>query len=334
MSTAAPELRRRHFRGTVRVNEPICREHYRLRIALPAEPAFPPTEPGQFVQMACGPVDYEAIEDHTVELNPAPSEAWTGIDLAHPTAFLRRPYSIAARHDSDAGTEIDLIYRVAGLGTEGLERMKPGAPASLIGPLGNRFMLTEGKSIGLLVGGGVGLPPMFYLAEHLWEEGWSGCGFVGAQTADLLAVKFNDTAPDEEGLPALCVQQFTRCGMPAVITTDDGSSGLHGRITEGLRRYLQDLDEEARSITVIFVCGPDPMMHAVADLAAEFDIEAQACLEQPMACGMATCQSCVVRVRGVREAEEPHGRLEDGTPWRYRLACTDGPVFHTRDVIW
>ncbi len=333
MSIAAPKSGRTRFTAQVLSNTPLCREHYRLTVRLTEPDVFPSTDPGQFVQTGCSPEIDMAPDGAEIEISPGHYPAWQDPELREPTAFLRRPYSIAGRRDTPAGTEIDLIYRVVGLGTLGLERMQPGQTLTLLGPLGNKFHLTDGKSIGLLVGGGVGLPPMFYLAETLWSEGWTGCAFLGAMAKDLLAATLKGPA-DEEGLPALCVQEFTRCGMPAVITTDDGSAGLPGRVTDGLRLYLQGLDDDARAIAVIFVCGPDPMMHAVARLAAEFGVEAQACLEQPMACGMATCQSCVVKVRGLRSGEQAHGTLDVGTPWRYRLACTDGPVFNTAEIIW
>src|SRR5690606_26754005 len=116
----------------------------------------------------------------------------------------------------------------------------PGDPVDLIGPLGNHFELPSGRTIGLLVGGGVGLPPMFYLAQALAQAGWSGVGFVGAMSRDLLAVTFDKTVkPDPAGRPVPCVTEFSRFGLGAVITTDDGSLGLKGRITAGLERHLR-----------------------------------------------------------------------------------------------
>jgi dihydroorotate dehydrogenase electron transfer subunit len=81
----------------------------------------------------------------------------------------------------------------------------------------------------------------------------------------------------------------------------------------------------------VFTCGPEPMMHAVAKLAAMHDVDCQVCMEQAMACGMGTCQSCVVKIE---EHEQPHAVSETGRPWRFRLACTDGPVFRAEQVLW
>ena len=322
------------FDATVIANEPICVEHYRLRVRIAPETPFPASAPGQFVQLACGPSDFMEHEDRPNTWEPGQLPQLHNGELTEPVPFLRRPYSIAARIDHDLGTDLDVVYRVTGLGTHFLERLAEGDPANLIGPLGNRFELPEDKSLGLLVGGGVGLPPMFYLAEAMQEEGWFGCAFVGATTGDLLAVTMTGEPAHTEGGASFCVTEFAGRGLPTVITTDDGTIGMTGRITDGLRNYLQTQPEEGRAECVIFVCGPEPMMKAVAELARVFRVEAQACVEQPMACGMSTCQSCVVRIKGIQGNEPPHGVLEDGTPWRYRLACTDGPVFNTEQVVW
>ena len=98
--------------------------------------------------------------------------------------------------------------------------------------------------------------------------------------------------------------------------------------SNGLCRSLSPADA-ARA--VVFTCGPEPMMHAVAKLAKQHGVECQVCLEQAMACGMATCQSCIVKIE---DAKKPHGTTEHGRPWRFKLACTDGPVFAAEQVVW
>src|SRR3954453_22403401 len=116
---------RGQFVSEVLQNIPICREHYRL--ALRVDDGFAATEPGQFVQIACGP-----------------------------DAFLRRPFSLAGRR----GSEIDIIHRVVGVGTRWLSQLRAGDEVSILGPLGNRFVLPAEDETALLVGGGVGIPPM------------------------------------------------------------------------------------------------------------------------------------------------------------------------------
>jgi dihydroorotate dehydrogenase electron transfer subunit len=274
--------------------------------------------------------DTEAVgHDWTPDRWPTLSQP----DLCEPTALLRRPFSLAGRGDDDEGTWIDVIHRVVGVGTAWLSSLKPGDAVDMIGPLGNWFSLPQGKSIGLLVGGGVGLPPMFYLAEAMRLAGWSAVGFIGATTADLLAVHFAaGVTPDSQGVPTLCVDEFARHGFASVITTDDGSVGLHGRVTRGLEAYVSTMSPEDIARAMIYVCGPEPMMHAIARVADAHGLDCQVCLEQAMACGMGTCQSCVVKIED--HSHSPHAVTESGRPWRYRLACTDGPIFNAPLVIW
>jgi dihydroorotate dehydrogenase electron transfer subunit len=178
----------------------------------------------------------------------------------------------------------------------------------------------------LLVGGGVGLPPMLYLAQYLQQAGWDSAAFIGARSRDLLAVTLKHTMPpDPTARPLPCVVEFSNLGFDSVIATDDGSIGLKGLITTGLEQYLQANPNHPADQTVIYTCGPEPMMRATAAIAARHHIECQACVEQAMACGMGTCQSCVVKVRNPAATS---------TPWRYRLACTDGPVFQANELIW
>lgn len=326
---------RRRFDTVVVENVPLCREHFRLRLHIHGH-AFAPTRPGQFIQLGCrtpnGAMDDAALQGGAYDWQPGRPVTLRQPELCAPMALLRRPFSLAGRGDDADGTWLDVIHRVIGVGTEWLAHRKPGDAVDLIGPLGNSFALPAGKSIGLLVGGGVGLPPMFYLAEALRDAGWRGVGFVGALTRDLLAVSFAPGAtPAADGLPGASVAEFTRCGFDSVVTTDDGSLGLRGRITDGLVRYLDAQSPDDAAKTVVFTCGPEPMMHAVAQLAEARGIACEVCLEQAMACGMGTCQSCVVKIES---PHDPHGQTAAGRPWRYRLACTDGPVFDSTQVVW
>ncbi|MCX5661650.1 MAG: hypothetical protein NTW19_18385 [Planctomycetota bacterium] len=328
---------RRRFDVRVESNEPICREHFRLRMRVErSSGVFPATRPGQFIQLGCRQpdvaADMEALLGAEREWSPGEPLKLTQPELCGPLALLRRPFSLSGRGDDKDGTWLEIIHRVVGVGTDWLSRLRPGDAADLIGPLGNWFELPAGKKRGLLVGGGVGLPPMFYLTEAMKRAGWDAVGFVGALTSDLLAVKrVAGVDPATDGKPARCVEEFARHGFSAVVTTDDGSLGLPGRITLGVERFLAGLGDEQRRETVVYVCGPHVMMHAVAQLAAKAGVDSQACLEQAMACGMGTCQSCVVKIE---DRQRPQATTADGTPWRFRLACTDGPVFDGRVVVW
>jgi dihydroorotate dehydrogenase electron transfer subunit len=322
---------RGRFDAIVLRNDPVCREHWRLVLGIDHSQGFGETAPGQFIQLACGPSAPSAPNGRSIEWQPGQVPPLQQRELVEPQAFLRRPFSLAGRRDTADHTELQVIHRVVGLGTSWLSGLAAGDSIDLIGPLGNRFTAPPGRSIGLLVGGGVGLPPMFYLAQMLSEAGWAGVGFIGATTADLLPIHTTTNPPAGDGQPALCVGEFAEAGFHAVVTTNDGSMGMNGLITDGLGAYLKRALADLADQAVVFTCGPHAMMAAVARLAGEYGIPAQVCMEQAMACGMGTCQSCVLKTR---ENADPHGHLSDGTGWRYRLACTDGPVFDADSIIW
>lgn len=326
---------RDRFEATVIRNRPICREHYLLRLQIPPG-LFPPTHPGQFVQLGCRPpdtaADFTALMGRTFAADPGRSLTLGQPELCKQLSLLRRPFSLAGRGDNEQGTWIDIIHRVIGAGTQWLSTLQESDAVDLIGPLGNWFSLPKEKSIALLVGGGVGLPPMFYLAQQLAQTGYQAIAFVGAASRDLLAVKLElNQIADPSGLPTHCTVEFGHNNFPTVITTDDGTCGLRGLITDGLRGQLDRMDHQALEHTIVYTCGPEAMMRTVAELAATYGVACQVCLEQAMACGLGTCQSCIVRI------EQPHSSYktaENSRPWRYLLACTDGPVFPAETVVW
>lgn len=323
------------FAATVQFNRALCREHYLLRLR--TEQRFPATGPGQFVELGCRPPngvgDRDALLGRDFQWVPGQRPDLDQPELCGRVTLLRRPFSLAGRGDDALGSWLEVIHRVVGVGTEWLAQLRSGDPVDLIGPLGNPFALSPGKSLGLLVGGGVGLPPMLYLAEALQQAGWRAVAFVGARSRDLLPVTLAEApAPDPAGHPRRCVVEFARLGFDAAVTTDDGSIGLRGTITHGLERFLrsQTADDAARA--VVFTCGPDAMMRAAADLARSHHLECQVCVEQAMACGMGTCQSCVVKIR--HSAAAGLDQSASSPRWRYRLACTDGPVFPAEQLVW
>jgi dihydroorotate dehydrogenase electron transfer subunit len=251
-------------------------------------------------------------------------------------AFLRRPFSLAGRRDGRL-VELDIIHRVVGTGTDWLSRLKRGDAVHLLGPLGNKFVLPPPGGLGLLVGGGVGIPPMLYLAEALATGGRRAAAFSGATSRDLLPLTIRHgegAAPPSADIfePRFGVEEFARHGIPSVISTDDGSYGFRGFVTQALERYLDRLLSTQHSAlgTVVYTCGPEPMMKRVAAIAAERGIECQVAVERAMACGIGTCQSCCIKVRKPDPAAVPL----PGRDWCYRLACTDGPVFRGADLLW
>lgn len=318
---------RGQFIASVTGNEPLCREHFRLTLRL-AE--FPPTAPGQFVQVACRDVE---VDDGEVEVDWADGQPPRvgQRELAAPLAVLRRPFSLADRRDlPGGGVEMELIHRVVGIGTDWLAHLKSGGRVGVMGPLGNRFMPPPAGGQALFVGGGVGIPPMLYLARTWGKLGqFRSAAFCGALSRDLLPFRLIAESPAADDTePRDLVGEFTDFGVRAVLSTDDGSFGYRGYVTQALEHYL---DRHTVPNTVIYTCGPELMMRRVADIATSRGIECQVAVERAMACGMGTCQSCCIRLR--RDPARD-GRAFAGKDWIYKLACTDGPVFKATDLLW
>ena len=314
---------RSQFDSTVLHNVPLCREHYRLVLR---SPSFPKTEPGHFIQVACRDVGQGGAPDREIDWSPGRHD--TAEELSAPVAYLRRPFSLAGRRDTGDGVELDLIHRVVGVGTHWLSRLLPGDTVGILGPLGNRFQVPADGTTAVLVGGGVGIPPMLYLAERLARR---AVAFAGAVTRDLLPLTLTaPTAPHDEAEPAAVVGEFSRYGIPSVVTTDDGSIGFRGFVTQALEQYLDRYRPGTSRPPTVYTCGPEPMMKRVAEIAAVRGLECQVAVERAMACGMGTCQSCCIRVRKPDPSQPPLV----GRDWCYRLACTDGPIFRGADLLW
>lgn len=326
-SLAASGSARAQFVARVSANTSLCREHFQLMLEV--DRAFPPTEPGQFIQIACR--DDLAMTETACEWTEDPSGRFVrahcqdDVDLAHATAVLRRPFSLAGRNElDDATTELEVIHRVVGVGTQWMANLAPGDSVNILGPLGNRFTLPREDQTALLVGGGVGIPPMLYLAATLAPPSHGAIAFFGALCRDLLPVALSRQAAEE---PSLCVDRLSKLNISAVISTDDGSVGYRGFVTNALERFLDNpRPPTSHPRYVIYTCGPEPMMKRVAEIGRARDIPVQVAVERAMACGMGTCQSCCIRAK-VPTDTDPSG-------WRYKLACTDGPIFAGDALLW
>ncbi|GJQ25145.1 MAG: dihydroorotate dehydrogenase B (NAD(+)), electron transfer subunit [Phycisphaerae bacterium] len=273
-----------------------CREHFELTLAAAA---FPDALPGQFVQILCR----DSVQS-----------------LADGQAMLRRPFSVGGLRRGVRSVEIDILGRVVGPGTAWLAGRRRGDTVNILGPLGRPFSITINDEIPILVAGGVGLPPIRWLAETLCRAGIEPSFIYGAQSRDLLAVALC-AEPARDGKMSECIKEFAGLGIRAAITTDDGSCGLRGRVTDALGIQL---DACAGRAARVYACGPEPMLRAVAERCAARGVACEVAMERVMGCGMATCQSCVVPVRD--------GASTDG--WRYALCCREGPVFDASAVIW
>jgi dihydroorotate dehydrogenase electron transfer subunit len=305
------------FIAEVAANHPLCRDHYRLVLRVDR---FPRTRPGQFIQIGCSEI--RMGDDPLLEYDwvPGRSAERHEYDLGSRNALLRRPFSLAGRR----GDELDIIHRVVGVGTDYLAHLKTGDQVSILGPLGNTFTLPEADQLAILVGGGVGIPPMIYLASELGRR--RAVAFAGALSRDLLPLAIAD-APYQVG-------EFFEHGIPTILSTDDGSIGFRGFITQALEEFVDNrlaVDIPRGDLRpIIYTCGPEPMMKRVAEIALQRKIPCQIAVERAMACGMGTCQSCCIRVKKPDAAQPPL----PGKEWCYRLACTDGPIFTAAQLLW
>jgi dihydroorotate dehydrogenase electron transfer subunit len=210
-------------------------------------------------------------------------------------ALLRRPFSI---FQVSADT-LSILYKTIGQGTEVLARMRPGDELNLIGPLGHGFTVPPaGGDTPILVAGGYGMAALYLLAQRSPQK---GIAFVGGRRR----------------VDILCEDEFHALGWEVRVTTEDGSHGEAGLVTQAL------LTELKRGATrrKLFACGPTPMLEAVGQLAAQFDLPAELSLDEHMGCGIGVCLTCVVPIK-----------TADG--WEYQRTCTEGPVFDSRQVAW
>ncbi|MBI4468202.1 MAG: dihydroorotate dehydrogenase electron transfer subunit [Acidobacteria bacterium] len=225
--------------------------------------------------------------------------------------LLRRALVFYRSYPGEGFTDVDFVFRTMGRGTSRLSRLRAGDWVDFLGPLGRGF---EWRAAGsgneaLLVSGGVGIPAFFLWAEQLCARNVEVRLFHGDRTSDR-----------EQGL--ICVNDFAALlGSDHVAcTTEDGSAGSKGLVTDLIEHHLIAADGRPRRI---FACGPHAMMRRVAELGSKFGIETQVCLEAPMACGFGICVACVVRLK------RADSDLSD-----YHRVCLDGPVFDAERVIW
>ncbi|MCY2952321.1 MAG: hypothetical protein NTU53_10130 [Planctomycetota bacterium] len=176
---------------------------------------------------------------------------------------------------------------------------------------------------------------MLYLASSLTAH--RAIFFAGALNRDLLPLTITADAPSPSSdsiSPLYNIAELAQYNIPSVITTDDGSYAFHGLVTQALEIYLDHffpLSPVPSPLSpTIYTCGPEPMMKRVAAIALAHNLPCQISVERAMACGMGTCQSCIIRVKKPDPAMPPL----PGKDSCYRLACTDGPIFPASDLLW
>ncbi|HEX3457593.1 MAG TPA: hypothetical protein VHR97_06510 [Candidatus Baltobacteraceae bacterium] len=209
------------------------------------------------------------------------------------------------------GKLASLLFFLTGRRTHELGELRPGDRLDVMGPLGNGFDCTGSERDVAIVAGGVGIASVLLCANELLARGGRVRLFYGARSAELLVE----------------AQRFADAGCELILTTDDGSSGRRGFVTEALA--------ESPKPDAIFACGPTPMLRAVARVAAAFDVPAQLALEETFGCGVGGCWGCVVPLDS-SSAQAPGFPPADrgGSDVVYARVCREGPVFWAGELRW
>jgi dihydroorotate dehydrogenase electron transfer subunit len=221
-----------------------------------------------------------------------------------------RPFSINSSDETRG--EISVIFKIFGCGTSQLAGMDEGCRVHILGPLGNSFPSLNDKSRVIMAGGGVGMPPLYFLASNSVNNGYPAERIVfisGARTKDDLF--------DDGGL--------ARLGTTLRICTDDGSAGEKGTVVDLLQKEMQTGGE-----AVIFACGPTAMLAKVDRMLVERRMRGFLSLEALMPCGYGICSGCAVRVKPPAD----RGPTDDNRDFHLKRVCVDGPVFEPGEVIW
>jgi dihydroorotate dehydrogenase electron transfer subunit len=237
-----------------------------------------------------------------------------------PLVPMRRPLSIM-RADAKAGS-IELLYKPVGLGLAQLAERAPGDTVSLLGPIGNGFAPDPARPILLAVAGGVGIPPVFFLAETLRQDPrFEPVVVMGSELP--FPFELRDRRCELAGTPkaaAYAVSQLDDWKIASALASNAGLPGAFaGHVTDLARCWLEAQPNERRARVQIVGCGPHPMLRATAELARDFDLPCQLAVEEFMACGVGGCAGCIVPLH------RPEGIV-------MKRVCVDGPVFDAREL--
>ncbi|MCI0514389.1 dihydroorotate dehydrogenase electron transfer subunit [candidate division KSB1 bacterium] len=262
------------FDSSILQNEAVAWQTHRLRLTAPECARL--AKPGQFVNIRI---------NRTL------------------TPFLRRPFSIH-QCNPHAGW-IEILFDIRGAGTQLLAQSKPGTSLSLLGPAGQSFQWPANLKRARLIAGGLGIAPMFFLAQILAQQKIDVSFYYGAKSRRHLC----------------CLNELEALTIALNITTDDGSNGQSGLVTEVLQADFSPAAPDFAS-TLWFACGPNAMLRVVQQMALAWGISAQLSLETMMGCGFGVCVGCAVQKSTPANAAP-----------EYYLVCQDGPVFAAEEVI-
>jgi dihydroorotate dehydrogenase electron transfer subunit len=240
-----------------------------------------------------------------------------------PAVPMRRPLSIMRA--SAGGGWVEFLYKIVGEGLRHLGSRRPGDTLSIMGPIGRPFEPHRARPRTLLIGGGVGIPPMIFLAERLTQDldgGWRPLVLMGSEIPFPFLARASQIA--EPGIAdSVCAAMplLESWGVPSRLASFSGFTGTYaGYVTDLAARWLESLPDAARADIEMFACGPSPMLAAAAALARRFELPCQVALEEFMACAVGGCAGCTVAVR------TPGGIA-------MKRVCVDGPVFDAYAVF-
>jgi len=302
------------FNATVLMNRSLGDKFCRLTLELEkkANILFSHASAGQFIE-----IDVSKLALPSEKL--IPGQLW---DSAQRDIILRRPFSFADIDCNNDTTVVEILYCVLGPATLRMKTLKIGDSVNFIGPLGSGFKLPENKKLALLVAGGMGAPPLIHLAKVLKKQ----CpieliAFVGAKTLAGLAFFDIETSKLKKETD-ITLGEFSRLNIKTFISTDDGTAGTKGFISQSLENWLTKNKPDGKD-TIVYACGPEAMLSATTAISSQFKLPCQVSLERRMACGTGLCQSCAVKCR-----DKASGNTI------YKLCCKDGPVFWSDEVVW
>ncbi|MEK6691847.1 MAG: dihydroorotate dehydrogenase electron transfer subunit [Nitrospirota bacterium] len=257
--------------------------------------------------------------------------------------LLRRPLSL---HRMISGDTLQFLYRVKGKGTGLLSKKMEGDKLDILGPLGKGFLIPSDMKEAILVAGGIGIAPLFSLAEELKNKEISVKFFIGGKSKKDI----------------LCEDELRSLGIQPFISAEDGSRGRRGLVTELLEDYLKTVhgsrlpgrqigftvhgEQSVVNGSRIYACGPKPMLKKVSEIAGTYSCKCHVSLEERMACGVGACLGCAVKIR-VQRSNPPSppfakggkgginkSKIQNPKSEIYKMVCKDGPVFNAEEIDW
>ena len=272
-------------------------------------------------------IDHLEAEQHVIRV-ACPEIA----DLALPGNFvhlrcdrelaMRRPMSIM-RISKNQGW-FDMLFKTVGIGTDLLSKRRVGDKISVLGPIGVPFKLKNYRKKPMLVGGGVGIPPMVFLAEHIKKKATSSQPIVLMGSEIPFPFQSRPSQIMSKNLPSevlACMPLLEDWKVLSRLASNQGYAGCFNGFVTDLARYILNLDTSDINEYEIFACGPTPMLQAVKKLASEFSIPCQISLEEHMACAVGGCAGCAVEIR-------------EGGKVAMKRVCVDGPIFDAETVFF